>query len=126
LLGNRIQTFLLLALYHYTNQDAARAIAYSCVIYRSSGGGDAAFGKGVYLTSIGMDAPAGYVANNNWDDQELPYIMMQEGRTNYAVKITFYRGWVAKQNTHRDIYLYRGDLNLNNKNVVAHWEIIQR
>jgi len=97
------------------------------VIYQSSGRGDAAFGKGVYLTSIGMDTPAEVVAANNWDDDLLPEMMIQAGRTDYAIQVTIKRNKVIKKKTKsgRDIYLYQGSLNLNGGDV-TYWTVVSR
>jgi len=116
-----------IVLYHYTDEQSASAIKYSGLIYQSSGGGDAAFGKGVYLTSIGMGTPAEVVAANNWDDDLLPEMMIQAGRTDYAIKVTIKRNKVIKKRTKsgRDIYLYQGNLNLNGGDV-TYWTVVSR
>jgi len=116
-------------LYHYTDEDSASDIEDSGVIYKSSGRGDASFGRGVYLTSIGMDTPAEDLAENNWDDATLPDDMIDQGRTDCAVKIRIKRRKVSKvmsvKNSGRDIYLYKGNLRLNSRDVIR-WRIVYR
>ncbi len=55
---------------HYTNEEGAEGIHDSGVIEQSTGaGGDAVFGPGTYVTTIGPnDASKEEIAENNWDD----------------------------------------------------------
>jgi len=108
----------MITLYHYTNIEGRLGIANSGYIQQSGGGRDAAFGNGVYLTSIPPTASKVKIVANNWgsqQEQQLVQVVMG-GKVDFAVEINIPINQVEKcrDSRGRDIYLYRGTIFLNN------------
>jgi len=58
-----------ITLYHYTNRAGARGIMTSGVINQSTGPRDAAFGPGVYATTLPPSSSKCAIAENNYDNR---------------------------------------------------------
>uniref|UniRef100_A0A7M5XEZ5 Tox-ART-HYD1 domain-containing protein n=1 Tax=Clytia hemisphaerica TaxID=252671 RepID=A0A7M5XEZ5_9CNID len=106
-----------LTLYHYTDKSSALSILQSKYMYGSSQSFDAVFGEGVYFTSLSPESGKKKIAENNWDDGEKGvYEMIFNGRVDYCIKVVFPSNdrRVSRCNTtQRNIYLYKGDLDLS-------------
>jgi len=58
-----------ITLYHYTDTAGARGIMTSGVIEKSTGRRDAAFGRGVYATTLPPSSSKCALAGNNYDNR---------------------------------------------------------
>ena len=108
-----------ITLYHHTNKKGAKGIERSMIINQSDGGGDAAFGTGVYLTAITPESAKDAIAYNNYDDGDAGwFIKLLEGHVDYVVKITLPLDWVTQVDSDRNIWLYEDDdLDLDDEEV---------
>jgi len=101
-----------ITLYHYTNIEGRLGIAETGCIKQSGGGHDAAYGNGVYLTSLPPSESKVKIVANNWgskQEQQLRQVV-SNGKVDFAVAITFSRFDVNLQKCEnrsgRDIYIY--------------------
>merc|ERR1711894_274229 len=105
-------------LYHYTDTSGYNGIRRTGVIQASGlSGVDAAFGYGVYLTSLSPSMGKHHIVRNNWDGLD-PTISKRvaSGRVDYAYKIHIPKDdrYIRKvQSYPRDIYVYSDYLNIN-------------
>lgn len=102
-----------ITLYHYTSEEAAKAIEISKVIKSSKGeGGDAHFGDGVYFTDMSpQDFTRTEVSINNY---RLPNA---KKKLEYCIIVTMPENKVRKCKARRNrrVFLHEGDVNLENK-----------
>ncbi|KAH3869197.1 hypothetical protein DPMN_032358 [Dreissena polymorpha] len=97
-------------LYHHTDQQSARKILKTKKILRSRGGdGNAFYGEGAYLTSIGPYASPLQVAKNNYDGSSFYY----ERKLTQTEVIFKLEVKAIKCSEERDIYRTAGDIPMS-------------
>ncbi|KAK7095435.1 hypothetical protein V1264_006839 [Littorina saxatilis] len=100
--------------YHYTSNDGLKAIEKSGFIEESSlvRADDAAFGTGVYLTTLTPEQGRQRIASNNYGS-DLAHKMEQQGRVECAIKLLIPRNMLDKAKSDRDVWIHRGRVFLN-------------
>ena len=109
----------LLALYHYTNKEAADCIEKDQKIKKSEvKRRDAFHGDGVYFTTMPPYMPREQIIRNNWDGVSETQVTryVNEGMVNYVVRVeipTLDRKLrLVKETIDCSIYLYTDDVYL--------------
>lgn len=102
--------------YHYTDKRGAEGIAKSKEIKASTDTKtDARFGTGVYLTRkdpVSND-PKEIIRNNYDDGQRVVNNPEMVAKVENVVEVKLDSNEVQKVSNDRDVYLYKGDLDLN-------------
>lgn len=101
-------------LFHFTDEDSANKIVEDGVILQSKTGHgmrDAAFGEGVYATSLHPNEhTVSQIANNNWDDGTLPQQKIEQGKMDVALQFQVTDKRVTKADSDRSVYVVEGDV----------------
>ena len=97
--------------YHYTTEEAAKAIVLAGEISPSlQANGDAAHGDGVYLTTLEPRLGRSVIVNNNWDG----LAASNDKKLEVYFEIMMPSSKVARIKERRDIQVYPGALWLDN------------
>lgn len=101
--------------YHYTDQSGVKGISKSKEIKASTDTtNDAVYGPGVYLTSMDPRNDPKEIIRNNYDDG--PSVVnnpKMAAKVENVVAVKLDSNEVQKVSNDRDVYLYKGDLDLN-------------
>ncbi|KAL3865440.1 hypothetical protein ACJMK2_042830 [Sinanodonta woodiana] len=97
-------------LFHHTDLDGYKGICRDGKIKESlSDGADAAFGQGVYLTSLGPEWSANEVIINNWGDAQVG-ISQYVSKVQFIIQVSVQEQNVIKAPDGRDIYIHKGEI----------------
>lgn len=105
--------------YHYTDTYSKDAIIASGIIYASRI--NAAFGKGVYGTTISPSEGRKKVSENNWDAGEDWQILESQGRADCAFKIKIPRQNLKQAISNRNILIHEDNICLAD----YEWELLE-
>ena len=105
-----------ITLYHYTTREGLKGIIKDKKINQSlAGARDAVFGSGVYFTQLTPEFGTRHIGKNNFNGANVTQIVTA-GKLDYFIEIEFSKSDRNLKNctTDRSVWLYKGDVKLNN------------